>query len=156
MGNKAIELLWVVAVSAILVVLTYFILDESGLFGPAVLGMAAIPILVARFNKIPLTSLIPDSTFGSIDTGLLTLGAVIGALGYGVLGAIVGGVVADAITDAIAGFFEGGIAEWLRSRGIEEARTALGSAGGKMAGCLAGSGLMLSILQVLGLEIQNI
>ena len=64
-----------------------------------------------------------------------------------------GAVVGDAITYGIAGFFEGGIAEWLRSKGIDESRTAVGSACGKMAGCLAGSGLVLTLAAAVGVEI---
>jgi hypothetical protein len=52
----------------------------------------------------------------------------------------------------IAGFFEGSIAEWLRERGIEEARTELGSALGKMSGCLLGSGFVLTIALLLGIQ----
>jgi len=61
-------------------------------------------------------------------------------------------VVGDAITDAIAGFFEGSIAEWLRSKGIEESRTALGSACGKMTGCLFGSGVVLTVSWLAGVD----
>ena len=67
-------------------------------------------------------------------------------------GAIAGGVVGDAVTDSIAGFFEGGIAEWLRKHGIEESREAVTTSLGKMAGCLAGCGLVLSVAFLLGIE----
>ena len=60
-------------------------------------------------------------------------------------GAIAGGIIGDAITDAIAGFFEGSIAEWLRKKGIEESREAITTSLGKMAGCLLGSGVILTI-----------
>jgi hypothetical protein len=60
-------------------------------------------------------------------------------------------LIGDAVTDGIAGFFEGGIAEGLRRRGIEEARTDLGSALGKMSGCLLGSGFVLMIASLLGI-----
>lgn len=151
--RRAKEMGMVGAISVALVILTYFLLEGSTLFGPGVLAMSALPLSTARFGGLKLKSLIPDVVFGAIDTGLLTLGAVLGASRFGIIGAIVGGVVADAITDAVAGFFEGSVAEWLRSKGIEESRTALGSACGKMAGCLAGSGLMLTILQLAGMSI---
>ena len=151
--RKAKEMGIVMAVSAALVVLTYFLLRGSMFFGPGVLAMSVLPIVAGRLGGLKVKSLIPDVVFGGIDTGLLTLGAVIGATGFGVIGAIVGGVVADAITDAIAGFFEGAVAEWLRAKGIEESRTALGSACGKMTGCLAGSGLMLSLLWIAGVSV---
>ncbi len=88
---------------------------------------------------------------GAIDTGLLTIPAVIGGRFYGVLGSIAGGVVGDAITDGIAGFFEGGIARWLRSKDIEESRIPLGSALVRMAICLLGAGIILSLLAISGI-----
>jgi hypothetical protein len=45
----------------------------------------------------------------------------------------------------IAGIFEGEMAEKLRERKIAEERTMLGSAVGKMAGCLFGAGVVLII-----------
>jgi len=53
----------------------------------------------------------------------MMIAALAGTQTFGVLGAIVGSAIGDAVTDGIAGFFEGIIAEWLRERGIEEART---------------------------------
>jgi len=154
-AKKSKELGWVGLVSLVLVVLTYFLLRDTRFYGPGVLAMAALPLAVAWFNGIRPTRMVPDLVFGGVDTGLLTLGAVIGASGFGIVGAVVGGAVADAITDAIAGFFEGSVAEWLRSKGIEESRTALGSACGKMTGCLAGSGTMLCALQGLGVSVLS-
>ena len=83
--------------------------------------------------------------FGLIDNGILAVMAVIGGEIAGVAGAIIGGVVGNAITDGIAGIFEGEIAEKLRERKISEERTMLGSAVGKMAGCLLGAGVVLII-----------
>ena len=153
--TKAKEFSWVAAVSVALVGLTYSLLRERRLYGPGVLLMALLPVAAARWGGLSFTSLIPDLVFGGADTGLLTLGAVLGAAEFGIVGAIVGGVVADAITYALAGFLEGGVAEWLRSKGIEESRTALCSACGKMAGCLAGSGLMLCLLPALRIYTLN-
>ena len=92
--------------------------------------------------------------FGAIDTGLLTIPALWGGILFGVAGAIAGGVIGDAVTDAIAGFFEGSIAEWLRERGIVESREAITSALGKMAGCLIGSGVILTIAILLGIKLE--
>jgi hypothetical protein len=137
------------------VAVTYFLLRDTRLYGPGVAAMVAVPLLTARLGGLRFASLVPDMVFGAIDTGLLALGAVVGATGFGVVGAVVGGAVADAITDGIAGFFEGGVAEWLRSKGIEESRTALGSACGKMAGCLGGSGAMICLLQLLRVPVLS-
>jgi hypothetical protein len=90
--------------------------------------------------------------FGAIDTGLLTIPALWGGFFFGVAGAIAGGIIGDAITDAIAGFFEGSIAEWLRKKGIEESREAVTTSLGKMAGCLFGSGVILTIALFIGIK----
>jgi hypothetical protein len=151
--KKGQEMGVVALVSLVLVFLAYWTLRGGRMYGPAVLGMTLVPLAAAHFGKLDLRRLLPDVIFGAIDTGLLTVAALIGASTFGIIGAVVGGVVGDAITDAIAGFFEGGISEWLRSKGIDESRTALGSACGKMAGCLAGSGLVLTLAGLIGLAI---
>jgi len=120
--------------------------------GPIVLGLAIIPILGLLIARRSITSAIPDLVFGALDTGLLTIPALWGGILFGVAGAIAGGVSGDALTDAIAGFFEGSIAEWLRERGIEESREAVTTALGKMAGCLLGSGVVLSVALMLGIK----
>jgi hypothetical protein len=120
--------------------------------GPVVLALAAIPLLGLLLAGRTLLSATPDLIFGSIDTGLLTIPALWGGLAFGVAGAIAGGVIGDALTDAIAGFFEGGIAEWLRDRGIDESREPVTSGLGKMAGCLLGSGLVLCAALLVGIE----
>ena len=87
-----------------------------------------------------------------IDTGLLVIPALIGGALFGVAGAIAGGVIVDALTDAIAGFFEGSIAEWLRKKGISEERESVTSALGKMTGCFLGSGAVLSLALLFGIQ----
>jgi hypothetical protein len=129
----------------------YAMLSLHWYIGYAILGFSVIPIGAALVSRISLKRIIPDLIFGAIDTGLLTIPAVIGGWFYGVVGAIGGGVVGDAVTDGIAGFFEGGVARWLRSRGIDESRTPMGSALGKMAGCLLGAGIVLSLLALSGI-----
>lgn len=148
------KLSFVLLVSAVLVGATYAILRGGRFYGPFVWGMTLVPIVGAMLARLELKRLVPDFVFGAVDTGLLTLAALIGAAGFGVIGAIVGSVVGDAITDAIAGFFEGGIAEWLRKQGIDESRTAVGSACGKMAGCLFGSGTVLTLVSMAGVAPQ--
>ena len=120
--------------------------------GPIAVAITAIPILGLVIAKRTLKRAIPDFVFGSIDTGLLTIPALWGGLKFGVAGAIAGGVVGDAVTDSVAGFFEGSIAEWLRKKGIEESREPLTTSLGKMAGCLFGSGVVLTIALAVGIR----
>jgi len=120
--------------------------------GPIVFAIAFIPLLGLLFSKRSLKGAFPDLIFGAIDTGLLTIPALWGGILFGVTGAIVGGVIGDALTDGIAGFFEGGIAQWLRKKGIEESREPVTTGLGKMAGCLLGSGIVLSVALVAGIK----
>jgi hypothetical protein len=122
--------------------------------GPIILGLTLIPIAGILLTKKPMIGAIPDMIFGAIDTGLLTIPALWGGVLFGVAGAIAGGIIGDAITDAIAGFFEGSIAEWLRKKGIEESREAVTTSLGKMAGCLLGSGVVLTIALSIGIRPQ--
>jgi len=142
----------VVVLSFLLVGSAYGVLAIGRFHGPLILAMALLPLAGGKCAGLALKRLLPDIIFGAVDTGLLTFAALAGAAGFGVAGAIVGAVVGDAITDAVAGFFEGGIAEWLRKHGIEESRTAVGSACGKMAGCLLGSGLALTLCALAGVS----
>ena len=120
--------------------------------GPIILGLTLIPIAGILLAKKSMVGAIPDMIFGAIDTGLLTIPALWGGVLFGVAGAIAGGILGDAITDAIAGFFEGSISEWLRKKGIEESREAVTTSLGKMAGCLLGSGVVLTIALLIGIK----
>jgi hypothetical protein len=144
------KMVFVLVLSGILVAACYGVLRGGRLYGPFVVAMTLVPVVGAKVARLDLIRMLPDFIFGVIDTALLTVAALIGAAGFGAMGAIIGGAVGDGITDAIAGFFEGGIAEWLRAHGIDESRTALGSAFGKMAGCLFGSGVVLTLAWIVG------
>ncbi|HAS80695.1 MAG: hypothetical protein UR25_C0003G0103 [Candidatus Nomurabacteria bacterium GW2011_GWE1_32_28] len=95
--------------------------------------------------KIKMKNIEPDILFGLIDNGILVILSIFGGKIAGVSGAVIGGVVGNAITDGIAGMFEGYWAENLRSKNISEERMVLGSAVGKMSGCLLAGGVILVI-----------
>lgn len=130
-------------------------LHKGWALGPMVIGLSSLPICGLIIRGKPIQSALPDVVFGGIDTGLLTVPAILGGLKFGAAGALAGAVIGDAITDAVAGFFEGGVARWLRSKGIEATRDPVTTSLGKMTGCLAGAGLVLTlyylILEILGL-----
>lgn len=117
-----------------------------------ILGLTLIPLSGFFFAKRSFKGAIPDLIFGAIDTGLLTIPALWGGITFGVAGDIAGGVIGDVLTDGIAGFFEGSIAKWFREKGIEESREPITTALGKMAGCLFGSGIILSLALILGIK----
>ncbi|MFC1618975.1 hypothetical protein ACFL45_03425 [Candidatus Neomarinimicrobiota bacterium] len=119
--------------------------------GPIVLLLGALPLFGLWLRRRSFKGAIPDLIFGAMDTGLLTIPALWGGITFGVAGAIAGGVIGDALTDGIAGFFEGGIAQWLRRKGIVESREPITSSLGKMAGCLLGSGVVLTIALFIGI-----
>lgn len=120
----------------------YFVYDTK-IIGWIVFGSGLLCLFSLKLSKISVNHVWPDIVFGLIDNGILAVMAVVGGEVAGVAGAIIGGVVGNAITDGIAGIFEGEIAEKLRERKISEERTMLGSAVGKMAGCLLGAGVIL-------------
>jgi hypothetical protein len=135
----------VTIISIVIVSVVSFVIYNARLIGPVIILLGFIPWIPLRISGRTIKSVGADIVFGAIDTGILGIAALIGASFAGVLGAIVGGAVGDGITDGFAGLFEGKIAEHLRKRGIEEARTPLSSSMGKMSGCLIGVGIVLTI-----------
>ena len=122
----------------------YFIYN-SQLIGPVILGLGILCLVSLIPFKISIHTIWADIIFGAIDDGILAILAIFGGEMAGVVGAIIGGVVGNAITDGIAGVFEGWAAEKMRKKNISDQRTMLGSAIGKMSGCLMGAGVVLII-----------
>ena len=144
-----------VGLFGLLVAVTSVVALQSRLpIGPIVFALALIPLAGLLLAKRSFKGAIPDLVFGALDTGLLTIPALWGGMMFGVAGAIAGGVIGDALTDAIAGFFEGSIAEWLRGKGIVDSREPVTTALGKMAGCLIGSGLVLTVALLFGIQLE--
>ncbi len=128
----------------VFVVSAYYIYDAE-IIGLIIFGLGLLCLSALTLFNILIKNVWPDIVFGLIDNGILAILAILGGEMAGVAGAIIGGVVGNAITDAIAGLFEGHMAERLRESNISESRTMLGSAVGKMAGCLLGAGMVLII-----------
>src|SRR5680860_331368 len=125
-----------------------FVEDEKWM-GFVLIILSVLCLLVLLPFKVKIKSVLPDIFFGIIDNGILAIFAIFGGHFAGVAGAIAGGVVGNSITDGIAGIFEGHLAEKLRARLVIEERTMLKSSVGKMAGCLLGAGVILSISSML-------
>jgi len=151
MGRKAG---YVIAVGTVVAAIGIATLHWQLPVGPLVIVAALVPIAGLLLAGRSWKGALPDVVFGAIDTGLLTIPALAGGTAFGVAGAIAGGVIGDALTDAVAGFFEGGLAQWLRSRGITASREPVTTSLGKMTGCLAGSGLVLTAALLLGIELR--
>ena len=131
----------VLALCIITFFVSIFFIYEAKLIGYVLVALAVLCVASLKLFNIKIFTIGPDVVFGVIDNGILAVMAVIGGEIAGVAGAVVGGVVGNAITDGIAGIFEGYWAESL----VSDKRTVLGSAVGKMAGCLLGAGVVLAI-----------
>ena len=140
------EVLYVSAIGALVLAGGVFTLKSSWMLGPMMLALSMLPVAGLILAGKSVRAAVPDLVFGGIDTGLLSVPAIAGGVNFGAIGALAGAVVGDAVTDGIAGFFEGGIARWLRSKGIEASRDPVTTSLGKMAGCLVGAGLVLTVL----------
>ena len=123
-----------------------FFVYQAKLIGYVLILLAILCLASLKLFKIKISSVMPDVIFGIIDNGILALMAVIGGEIAGVAGAVIGGVVGNAITDGIAGLFEGYWAETVSN----DRRTVVGSAVGKMAGCLLGAGVVLVLAGFIG------
>jgi len=134
-----------IIVSIVVISVISFVIYNVRLIGPIIVLLGFLPWIPLKILGRTIKSTGADIIFGTVDTGILAVAALIGASFAGVLGAIVGGAVGDSITDGFAGLFEGKVAEYLRKHGIDEARTPLSSALGKMSGCLIGAGITLTI-----------
>ena len=128
----------------------YFVFDKK-LIGPVFLGLGVLNLIFLKVASIKISSVYPDMIFGAIDNGVLVFAAVLGGTYAGVAGAIIGGAAGNTITDGIGGLFEGYVAEHQRKFEIDNLRTAMSSMLGKMAGCLFGAGIGLSIVWFIGL-----
>ena len=139
----------VVTLCVIIFVVSAFYIYDAKIIGLVVFGLGLLCLASLTLFNILIKNVWPDIVFGLIDNGILAIFAVIGGEIAGVAGAIIGGVVGNAITDGIAGVFEGHMAERLRESKISESRTMLGSAVGKMAGCLLGAGVVLIFVNLI-------
>lgn len=143
-----IAMIKVLSLCIVVFAVSAFFIYDTKIIGWVILFLGLLCLVLLKFFKISIKNIWPDIVFGLIDNGILAILAVIGGSFAGVIGAIIGGVVGNSITDGIAGMFEGYIAEKLRESEISESRTMLGSAIGKMAGCLLGAGVVLIIVNL--------
>ena len=123
---------------------SYFI-HHTRFIGLVILLLGILCLVTLVPFKVKIRSVWADIVFGAIDNGILAVMAIFGGELGGVMGAVIGGVVGNAVTDGIAGIFEGLIAEKARAARISDKRTMLGSAVGKMSGCLLSAGVVLTI-----------
>ncbi len=138
-------ILSVIFLSIVTIGIISFFIYQKKWIGFIFIAIGFLHLLVLKLLGKKMVSIWPDIIFGIIDNGFLAVGALIGADFAGILGAVVGASAGNAITDGLAGLFEGWSADYLRKHKLEDKRTALSSALGKMAGCFFGAGLVLII-----------
>ena len=131
--------------TVIIVSVTYFFVTRKMLIGPILIILGMISLIPVILSRISIRILKAEILFGVIDNGILAVFALSGAELFGILGAIVGSLVGNAVTDGIAGIFEG--YEWQKTTELKtkNKRNALTVAVGKLAGCLLGAGVVLTI-----------
>ena len=139
----------VIALAVVVFAISAFFISNERMIGFVLLALFLLCMVSLIPFGIALRSIQPDIIFGVIDNGILVVFALIGGKVAGIPGAIVGGAVGNAVTDGIAGIFEGYWAERLRKRNVSDHRTIIGSAIGKMGGCLLGAGGILIIVSFL-------
>ena len=144
-GNLTTALINVILSMIIILAVIYSFVTKTMIIGPILIALGVIILIPLYVWKIPLSILKSEIWFGMIDNGVLAIFALSGAELFGVLGAIVGSLVGNAITDGLAGIFEGYAWQKTDKLNITGKRTALTVAIGKMAGCLWGGGLVLTI-----------
>jgi len=134
--KKIMETIIVLLLSAFTAFIAFYSMRLGRFVSLVIFALGFIPMLIAFLLKIDLKKMLPDIIFGITDNLILIIPTIIGAELFGAAGALAGAVVGNAISDAIAGYFEGNLSEFLRSKGINATRTVLGSSLGKMSGCL--------------------
>ncbi|MDP2630969.1 MAG: hypothetical protein Q8P56_06220 [Candidatus Uhrbacteria bacterium] len=139
----------VITLAIVVFAISAFFISNERLIGFVLIALFLLCMASLIPFGIALRSIQPDIIFGVIDNGILVVFALIGGEVAGIPGAIVGGAVGNAATDGIAGVFEGYWAERLRKRNVSDQRTIVGSAIGKMGGCLLGAGVVLIIVSFL-------
>ena len=134
--KKIMETIIVIFLSVFTAFVAFYSMRLGRFVSLIIFTLGFVPLLIAFLLKIDLKKMLPDIIFGIIDNLILVIPAIIGAEFFGAAGALAGAVVGNAISDAVAGYFEGNLSEFLRSKGIDATRTVLGSSLGKMSGCL--------------------
>jgi len=134
--KKIMETIIVLFLSAFIMLIAFYSMRLGRFVSLIIFALGFIPMLIAFLLKIDLKKMLPDIIFGFTDNLILIIPTVIGAELFGAAGALAGAIVGNAVSDAIAGYFEGNLAVFIHSKGIDATRTVLGSSLGKMSGCL--------------------
>ena len=141
-------LMHVTVISAIIFAIAYFARDYEQI-GFVLIGAGLLPLISLKLTGEKIKESISEIVFGFVNTGLITMMAIIGYGLEGLLGAIIGVALGDAITEGYSGILEGEVSDLLLKWKIKEKIDPLNSSLGKMAGALLGGGIVLLIYSLL-------
>lgn len=128
----------------------YFLLNKM-LIGPIFFVMGLCVLGYLKFSKVKFNDFYPDMIFGFVDNFVMVFATTLGGSLAGVGGAIIGGVTGNTLTDGLGGLFEGYIVEHQHKFKIDNVRTAFSTMLGKIAGCLFGAGIGLTLMWLISL-----
>ncbi len=150
-NHYVLSIINILTLCVVVLAVSSFFIYHSRFIGLVVILLGLLCLISLVPFKVKIRSVWADIVFGMIDNGILAVMAIFGGEIGGIMGAVIGGIVGNAVTDGIAGIFEGLIAEKARAARISDKRTMLGSAVGKMSGCLLSAGAVLTISSLLGI-----
>lgn len=134
-----------ILVAAAIITASYFILPKKYAVGPVLIILGFLPLIVLKISGKKISSAISDIVFGTVATAIISLAALFSLNVAEPLGVVVGAAIINLVLFGFAGIFEGMTEDILQNKGIETARNSLSSSMGKMAGCLFGIGIVLTI-----------
>ncbi|MEM2956477.1 MAG: hypothetical protein QW041_02815 [Candidatus Pacearchaeota archaeon] len=137
-------LLHVTIISIIVFAIAYFGKNFNHI-GLILIAAGILPLISLKLTGEKIKESIAEIVFGFINTGLITLFAIIGYNIEGLLGAVIGVVLGDVITEGYSGILEGEVVDLMLRWKIKEKIDPLNSSLGKMAGALFGGGIVLLI-----------
>ena len=147
-GDSLLSGLKYVLPVALALVILFIITTNRLIIGVGMLVLAVLPLLLYHVKGGDVEQMLADVVYGIFDVGGTVALASLGAIYGGVWGAVFGTIIGDALLNSFSGVMEGKVAVWLRSRGVEEARSPLISGVGKMCGGFLSAGFVLVIVWI--------
>ena len=144
--NFVPALIQVIILGIVIISITSFAIREKIMIGPSLIFSGLICLISLKAFRKDLKSAYPDIIYGFCDNSILVISSL---LGYEILGgqfgAIIGAAVGNGISDALGGLAEGMTAKIMKKRNMLQERTAITASVGKLAGCMFGAGLVLTL-----------
>ena len=133
---------------AMAMIVIFLVTDNRLVIGIGLLGLSILAPLVYRSRGGDIESMLADIVYGMMDVGGTIAFAALGGIVGGVVGVLFGTIAGDALFNSFSGMMEGRVAQWLRQRGVEEARNPVVTGLGKMTGGLVSAGFVLTVIGI--------